>query len=315
MATYNGEKWLTEQTDSILGQIGVDTHLFVSDDLSTDSTWELLRCYKTDQITLLPRSEKFGSSAQNFFRLLRDADFSHYDFVAFSDQDDIWNNDKLLHSVETLTAKSVDAFSSDVTAFWPNGRKAHVRKSHRQKNWDHLFQSAGPGCTYVMRRSPVEEVAEFLRSHRAEMKSIALHDWFLYQFSRNRGWLWWIDPRSTMLYRQHEENEFGVNNGLKAALDRWDKMMKGWYRTQVLMQATLCGAGETWPIRRLQRYSYLDRLVLGFSVLQLRRSLRDCMALALAFLTTAAMCAPGNGIEIERKTKGIRDSGQENEED
>lgn len=284
LATYNGEQWLAEQLNSILNQERVSVHIFISDDLSTDRTWTILQSYNDERISLLPRDRRFGSAAQNFFRLLRDVDLSDFDYVSLSDQDDIWNLDKLSHSVSTLIKQDVDAISSNVIAFWPDGDKKTICKSQPQQAWDHFFQSAGPGCTYVLCRQLAVEISEFLQSQQAKTIGIALHDWFLYAWSRSNGYRWWIDPQPTMLYRQHCANEFGANHGLRAVSDRWHKLRDGWYRTQVLTIASLCGATETWPVKRMKRYRLIDRIVLILHINQIRRRKHECFALAIAFL-------------------------------
>lgn len=284
LATYNGADWLREQLESILGQQDVAVHVFISDDLSTDDTLPLLQSLADERITLLPSVGKFGSAAQNFFRLLRDVDVYCYDYVAFSDQDDIWEPDKLWYSVKTMRSRSADAFSSNVTAFWDNGDTRLVVKSQMQVEWDHLFQSGGPGCTYVLNRRLAMETKEFLYTRREDSRNVALHDWFFYAFARSRGYRWWIDSRPTVRYRQHGHNEFGVNIGMRAALARWNTLLNGWYRNQVLLLASLCGAADAWPIRRLQRYHPVDRMILAANVVGFRRNWKDCITLALAFL-------------------------------
>ena len=284
LATFNGQQWLLEQLDCILNQKKVSIHIFISDDLSSDRTWSLLQSYNDERITLLPRNEKFGSAAQNFFRLLRDVDLSSFDYVSLADQDDIWDEDKLSLSVTTILEQGVDGFSSNVIAFWPNGKKKLIVKSQPQQASDHLFESAGPGCTYVFSRKLAVEVSDFLKTHQSETTEIALHDWFLYAWSRCNGYRWWINPHPTMLYRQHSANEFGVNHGLKAVLDRWYKLCGGWYRTQVLTIASVCAESETWPVKRMQRYHFIDRIVLVLHINQLRRRKHERLALAIALL-------------------------------
>lgn len=284
LATYNGQQWLSEQINSIFNQTNVFVHIFISDDVSTDGTWPLLQSYNDERITLLPRGEKFGSAAQNFFRLLRDVDLSSFDYVSLADQDDIWDENKLSLSVKTILEQDVDVFSSNVIAFWSGGKKKLICKSQAQQTWDHFFESAGPGCTYVLRRQIAIEVSDFLKTHQTETVHIALHDWFLYAWSRCIGYRWWINPQPTMLYRQHSLNEFGANHGVKAVLNRWYKLCDGWYRNQVLTIALVCGASDAWPVKRMQRYNLIDRIVLVFHINQIRRRKHERFALAIALL-------------------------------
>ncbi len=185
LATYNGSHWLKEQLKSILDQLEVDIHVFVSDDNSTDDTRLLLQSWHDERVTLLPKDGTFGSAAQNFFRLLRDVDIDCCDYVAFSDQDDIWETDKLSYSIKDfMMTHGVDAFSSNVLAFWENGEERLVVKSQYQVEWDHLFQSGGPGCSLVLTKRLAAEAKDFLCRHVVDTRKIALHDWFLYAFAR-----------------------------------------------------------------------------------------------------------------------------------
>ena len=104
MSTYNGERYLTEQLDSIYAQKGVDIHLLVRDDGSTDRTLCILQDYasKNGKMTIY-NGDNLGAS-KSFCELLRFA--SEYkvkfDYYAYSDQDDVWFEDKLLAGVEAL---------------------------------------------------------------------------------------------------------------------------------------------------------------------------------------------------------------------
>ena len=80
------------------GVKNVIVNIYVSVDLSTDNTIEIIRKYQMyeSRIKLLKYGERYGGAAKNFFRLIRDVDFFKYDYVAFSDQDDIW----LAHAID-----------------------------------------------------------------------------------------------------------------------------------------------------------------------------------------------------------------------
>ena len=127
LATFNGEAYLNAQLNSIQFQSDVEVFIIASDDNSIDSTPQLLAeaCVVDHNFFLLP-NKKLCSAAANFFRLLRDVDLTHIDYVALSDQDDIWHADKLSYAVEMILAKKIDAYSSNVTAFWSNGSQALI---------------------------------------------------------------------------------------------------------------------------------------------------------------------------------------------
>ena len=99
MSTYNGEKYLQVQLDSILSQENVDLELLVRDDGSTDSTKTILERYQSEG-KLTWYSGKNKKPAYSFFDLLgkcKDADY-----YAFADQDDFWHEDKLINAIKRL---------------------------------------------------------------------------------------------------------------------------------------------------------------------------------------------------------------------
>ena len=166
LAAFNGVRWLAEQLDSILLQRDVEVTVFVSVDASTDGTeqWFDVRATENAQIIVLPHGEHFGGASRNFFRILRDVDFTGFDYVCFADQDDIWLTGKLLRAHQILTKTGAAAYSSNVVAFWCSGRKVLVEKSQPQRQWDYLFEAAGPGCTYVLDSALAIELQNFVSS-------------------------------------------------------------------------------------------------------------------------------------------------------
>ena len=285
LATFKGEAYLNAQLKSIQYQSDVEVFIVASDDYSIDSTPQLLAeaCAVNRNFIVLP-SKKLGSAAANFFRLLRDVDLTHFDYVALSDQDDIWHADKLSYAVQMISTKKVDAYSSNVTAFWPNGSQALINKSQAQRQWDYMFESGGPGCTFVMTKKLALVVQALLVKHKAACHSVALHDWFIYAFARSRGYKWFIDDEPHILYRQHAGNVVGANVGVKAMLTRLKKLREGWLVRQALLIAEILGYSDAWPIQKLNRYHFFDRLVLIINVSKLRRRLRDRVAFALFLL-------------------------------
>ena len=286
LAAFNGKHHIAEQLKSILNQIDVEVTIYVSVDFSSDNTTVLVEsfCKNDVRVFLLNDGERYGSAAKNFFSLLRGGQFDAFDYVALSDQDDIWQEYKLSHAVQKIQQNKVDAYSSNVTAFWPNGKQKLINKSQTQQQFDYMFESAGPGCTFVITKRVALELQQFLIANQDKCQQVALHDWFIYAFARSKGFKWFIDRESHMLYRQHADNVVGANVGLKAKLVRWEKLREGWLIKQALLIADILGYANTWPVNKLKRYSLLDRLVLIVNIRKLRRRLRDRVALALFLL-------------------------------
>lgn len=281
LAAYNGKEFISEQVDSIFNQSGVSVRLFISVDLSTDGTYEWCKQLETNyhNVTVLGYSERFGGAAKNFFRLIREVDFSSFDYVAFSDQDDVWLPNKLTHAVKFITTKKLDAFSSDVVAFWEDGRETLVKKSFPQKSYDYYFEAAGPGCTYVLKVEVMQSFKVFLIENWNSVNQVDLHDWMIYAYCRSNRLQWAIDDMPLMRYRQHESNQVGFNSGLKAYLKRISMVKDNWYRREVEKIIALLAAtshvGFTlnrsflvkyfWQLRRRPRdaFALLAMLVLG----------------------------------------------------
>lgn len=284
LAAYNGVRWVEEQLDSIFSQSSVNVHVFVSLDNSTDDSYSCLEKYagRESRLFLLPYGERYGSAARNFFRLLRDVDISGYEYVAFADQDDIWLSEKLSRAINCLQ-DGYSGYSSDVTAFWPDGHQKLITKSRPQKKWDFLFESPGPGCTFVMKSDFVTRLQSKVRQHWPELQDFEYHDWFVYAFARANSLPWLIDSRSGILYRQHAGNVVGANTGLKAFCSRVRYVLKGGFSQAILLTRVLGMEREPF----VQMWSSKTRwgfLKLAFHAQQCRRHPREQIFFFLACL-------------------------------
>lgn len=291
LAAFNGLEWLPCQIDTILIQEGVDVTVVISVDRSSDGTetWIDKRAQVDSRLIVLPYGESFGGAARNFFRLIRDVNFSDFDYVSFSDQDDSWPSDKLLRAHKVLQDTGADGYSSNVTAFWPDGRRMWIEKSQPQRQWDFLFEAAGPGCTYVLRRGLACALQSLLIQRWTAVQRVGLHDWFSYAFARANGFRWVIDDYAGMLYRQHDRNQVGVNNGWRAVLHRASKVLSGWGLAQSALIAELVGVGDDPFVKRWTTVGgrRMGLLWLAFQAKKCRRRRRDRL---LFFISCLALC-------------------------
>jgi rhamnosyltransferase len=246
MAAFNGMQWIEEQLASILAQAGVDLTIYISIDLSSDGTESWCETYARRQprVNVLPPAGTFGGASCNFFRLIRDVELAGFDLVAFADQDDIWHNDKLQRAARAIEQHGVDGYSSNVTAFWANGKTQLLNKAQAQVEWDYLFEAAGPGCTYVLSSRLAMQLKKSILGNWHEVQKVSLHDWYCYAFARSQGFTWFIDPEPTMMYRQHEHNQIGANTTLRSLVARYRMVRSGWWFSQVRCIAGLVGLGE-----------------------------------------------------------------------
>lgn len=277
LAAYNGKFYLEDQIESILNQMDVDVTIFVSIDPSIDGTREFLETkYKNSEtVVILGDSGCFGGAAKNFFRLIRDVDFASYNFVAFSDQDDIWYPNKLSRAIQKMNETKSDGYSSNVLAFWEDGREKFIEKSQPQCMYDYLFEAAGPGCTYVMTYPLVKQIKQKIIEQWAEVNNLWLHDWFCYAYARANGFKWVIDGLPSMRYRQHASNQVGVNIGIKAFLYRFKKILYGGAIEQSLTIIQLVGMQNHQFVKKwssLNRYGFLK---LAFAAHICRRKRKD----------------------------------------
>ncbi len=289
LTVYNGSAWLAEQLRSILEQADVCVTVFVSIDRSEDGSeaWMNQQIALDSRIQALPYGFEFGCAARNFFRILHEVDFSGFDYISFSDQDDIWLPHKLARAHQLLSSTGADAYSSNAMAFWPNGRQALVKKSQPQRPWDFLFEAAGPGCTYVMKLKLVFALQDLLNQRWTEIQQVGMHDWFIYAFARAQGYQWVIDKHSEILYRQHGNNQLGVNSGLAAFIWRMRHITSGWGFHQAAFIAELVGLGDHDFVRRWSRGGRLNLLWLMLHSGQCRRRFRDQVLFAVSCLVLA----------------------------
>ncbi|WP_273828219.1 MULTISPECIES: glycosyltransferase [Pseudomonas] len=277
LAAYNGMQWIEEQLASILDQSAVDVTVYISIDPSTDGTETWCAAYAAEhsEILVLPTVGSFGGASRNFFRLIRDVAFEGYDFVAFADQDDVWHSNKLQRATQAIQVRRVDAYSSNVTAFWPDGTTHVLDKAQPQVKWDFLFEAAGPGCTYVMSKELMDSLKASMLVNWQQLQDVSLHDWYCYAFARSHGYRWHIDSEPSMDYRQHERNQIGANKGLSPLIARYKTIHDGWWFNQVQLIVLLVGLGadpfvQTWlKLRRRQL------MKLSFSAWRCRRRVRD----------------------------------------
>lgn len=286
LAAFDGMRWLPEQLATILAQRGVALTVFLSVDASTDGTeaWCDAQAAADARVCVLPHGQRFGGAARNFFRLLRDVGLDDFDYVGFADQDDLWLPGKLERALAQLQAQGAQAYSCNVTAFWPDGRQALIDKAQPQVAWDFLFEAAGPGCGYVLEGGLARAVQALVRAQWQAVQGIGLHDWFIYAFARARGQVWVIDPEPGLWYRQHDSNQVGVNAGWRGLWRRARKILSGWGMAQAALTARLLGLQNAPFVRAGLQRGRWGLLYLLWHTAHCRRRLRDRCYFALVCL-------------------------------
>jgi glycosyltransferase involved in cell wall biosynthesis len=122
MATYNGEKYIKEQLDSILSQLGDDDEVIISDDGSIDGTLDVISNIKDNRIKVFRNKNEKGYS-KNFENALKKA---KGDIIFISDQDDVWLKDKVKIMLKTLENSSISIHNARIV----DGELNFLNESH-----------------------------------------------------------------------------------------------------------------------------------------------------------------------------------------
>lgn len=164
MATYNGSKYIREQLNSILTQSFQDFELVICDDCSTDTTWDILEEYaKSDNRIRLHRNEKNIGYRKNFEGLVK---LCQGEFIAFCDQDDIWETNHLEVLYKNIGNKAVCTANADIIdgEGKPMGFKLseytglkHFPENDLDKAYVYFYYlNPFPGCNTMFRKSFLE---------------------------------------------------------------------------------------------------------------------------------------------------------------
>jgi rhamnosyltransferase len=294
LATYNGAHWIRSQIESILRQEEVDVAIVARDDRSSDSTSVEICALATrdSRIVSSCATEPSGSAARNFFSLIRSESGKNFDFVAFADQDDVWNEDKLRRACCALQGTAYSGYSSAVLAEWPNGKAIVLRQRDKQTVSDFLFEGAGQGCTFVISRAFYERLRSFAIENSNLVDSVHYHDWAVYALARSWGLRWKFDPIPTIHYRQHGGNDTGARTDIKGITTRLRRIKNGWYKSQLRSIAAICRAAapsaptiSSWQSMTTMPPGWRRRLcVIRFCIAGGRRRILDNLILIVSAL-------------------------------
>lgn len=235
MASYNGELYIENQIESILNQEQVDVSIFIQDDNSCPRNVKYLEkiTHLKKNISVKYNDKNFGSAGQNFFDIIRNIDLTGYEYIALSDQDDLWGKNKIIKGIKKINQLKLSGYSSAVEAFWPNGKIKKISQSSSINDTDFLFEGAGQGCTFVLTNKFFKKIQTFCNENIVLTKDFYYHDWFIYILCRSWEEKWFFDKKTYIKYRQHGNNDIGARSGFKAILLRIKLIKDGWYKKQV----------------------------------------------------------------------------------
>ncbi|MET4654173.1 glycosyltransferase involved in cell wall biosynthesis [Exiguobacterium sp. PvP048] len=227
MSTFNGEKFLKEQIDSVVNQKQIDLKIFVRDDGSTDNTMQILSEYKKkyNNIYIFP-GENVGYK-KSFMKLIELSNHSS-NYYAFCDQDDYWEETKLISAIKLLKKNNYQSkyelYFSSLEIVNSNLEKIGF------KSYDENSLTLGSvlsrfnisGCTMVFNQNIVSEII----SKGLVKYSLGGHDAWLYKICLCLNAKISLDKNSYIKYRQHGNNVTGINQGFFGRLKKEIKIIK-----------------------------------------------------------------------------------------
>jgi rhamnosyltransferase len=264
LSSYNGEKFIAEQIESIRQQTHTVWKLLVRDDGSSDRTTDILQAFSQmdDRIILLPDHKGNLGPAASFGVLLEYALSTGAGYVAMADQDDVWSPTKITRELELMRrAEDQSGESSpilvhtDLTVVGEDLRlidRSYLAYQGLRHVADSplgtlLIQNFVTGCTALINR-PLLQLA-------VPLPRVIMHDWWLALCAAALGQICYL-PEPTVLYRQHGTNAIGSAGRRKALWRSLRKPVDSWLQAGVVIEKALEQARElTKRVERDERRS------------------------------------------------------------
>ena len=221
LATYNGEKYIREQIESILNQTYQNIRLIISDDCSKDNTPEILREYekKDNRIELYIQEKNLGV-VKNIEFLLSKVKNNYY---MLSDQDDVWLSEKIEKSLETLINKDADlvfgdleVVDQDLKTIYPSFGdfmllNNKINKYINSPKLNYIYNCV-TGCTVLAKKETIQKIVPL-----PEKSKYLIHDHWIGLMASIYGKVAYM-PEKYIKYRQHGNNQVGtekISHGFK----------------------------------------------------------------------------------------------------
>ena len=215
MATYNGEKYICQQIDSILSQTCKDWELYIHDDGSTDNTIAAVESYVEqyqDKIHLID-GKSTGGAKYNFFYLFGQVEAPYY---MTCDQDDVWlekkielTYDKMLTiedkaDIPCLVYTELRVVDSELNTIADTMSEYQSLDCHKCTINQFILQNSVTGCTMMVNRALRDKMLRI-----TNIDNTIMHDWWAALVAAQFGQTAFIDE-PTILYRQHGDNSLGA---------------------------------------------------------------------------------------------------------
>ncbi|HEO7193086.1 TPA: glycosyltransferase family 2 protein [Streptococcus agalactiae] len=210
MATYNGEKFLAQQIESIQKQTFKEWNLLIRDDGSSDKTCDIIRNFtaKDSRIRFINGNEHHNLGViKSFFMLVN---YEVADFYFFSDQDDVWLPEKLSVSLEAAKHKASDVPLLVYTDLKVVNQELNIlQDSMIRAQSHHANTTLLPELTENTVTGGTMMINHALAEKWFTPNDILMHDWFLALLAASLGEIIYLDL-PTQLYRQHDNNVLGA---------------------------------------------------------------------------------------------------------
>jgi len=215
LCTYNGEKYIRRQLDSVLAQTGVNVSFLIHDDGSTDGTLSILGEYGLESSV----GGHLGP-AHGFLELAANAPDA--DLYAFCDQDDVWDSDKLKSAADMIAGAEGPALYCCSTRLVEDETfiADHILDTGRSLS-ARLFYAGISGNTIVFNRALKEHLAEHLP------EDLIMHDSWLVKLCIASGGRFVIDPAAHISYRMHGSNEVGMELNILQKAGKFRRIVSG----------------------------------------------------------------------------------------
>ena len=213
LSTYNGEKYLNTQLESLYGQLGVDIHIVVRDDGSKDRTVDILQKYSKDygKMTIIEGENK--GAILSFYELMKYASetFDNTCYYAFCDQDDYWKEDKLKRAVDMNDNNAEVFFYHSCYEIVDSELNYLSQSSNRHTKGtlgEALIANQAIGCSMVMTHKVLSEASKIC-GYETDL-SLPYHDVWTYLVALSIEAKIVFDDYCSLKYRQHGNNVIGL---------------------------------------------------------------------------------------------------------
>lgn len=259
LCTYNGGKYLEEQLASFERQTHANWQLWASDDGSTDDTLAILQAHRqkwgAERLTILNGPHQ--GSTRNFMSLAHNPQIKA-DYFAFSDQDDIWEDDKLQRAVAWLQNQPPELPALYCT-------RTQVVDEHNQPiGFSPLYTRAPAFQNALVQNIACGNTIVFNKSARHSMGApdldVFIHDWWAYLAVTAAGGTVQYDAYPSLRYRQHQDNQIGISLTVTAIQARVHRLLAGSFRAAIDKNlAALQTLADTMPAQNREILEQLNK--------------------------------------------------------